>query len=60
MKINKWIYIGIALFALILFVVNMVNIDHSSATWKTYMGPASNLLLIVAMFLSFKFIKNEK
>jgi hypothetical protein len=60
MKISKWIYIGIALFALILFVANMVDIDHSTAHWKTYMGPVSNVILIVAMVLMFKFSDNEK
>ncbi|MEP2236938.1 MAG: hypothetical protein ABJI22_01180 [Maribacter sp.] len=60
MKINKWIYIGIALFALILFIVNMADIDHGTAYWKTYMGPVSNIILIVAMVLMFKFADYEK
>ena len=60
MKINKWIYIGIALFAFILFVVNLTNIDHSTAHWKAYMGPVSNIILIVAMVLMFKFSDDEK
>ncbi|APA63875.1 MULTISPECIES: hypothetical protein [Maribacter] len=60
MKINKWIYIGIALFALILFVMNMVDIDHSTAHWKAYMGPVSNIILIIAMVLMFKFADYEK
>ncbi|TDS12534.1 hypothetical protein DFQ03_2991 [Maribacter caenipelagi] len=60
MKINKWIYIGIALFAFILFIANMMNIDHSTAHWKTYMGPVSNIILIIAMVLMFKFADYEK
>ncbi|KSA13305.1 hypothetical protein I600_2741 [Maribacter dokdonensis DSW-8] len=38
----------------------MVDIDHSTAHWKAYMGPVSNIILIIAMVLMFKFADYEK
>ncbi|MFS4468604.1 hypothetical protein [Maribacter sp. 2210JD10-5] len=60
MNRKRIVFIVIALLALALFIVNMLRIEYSTANWKDYMGPTSNVLLIIAMTIMAKNTKNEK
>jgi len=44
----------------ILFILHFVYLDYSTANWKSYFGPLSNVLLILAMIISIRDLKKSE
>jgi hypothetical protein len=59
MKRKRLIYVVIIV-SFILLVTNMSNLDFSNLTTGSFLGIISNLLLIIAMFVTLNDIKRKK
>ena len=55
----RWIYL-VLIGSIILLVVNIYRLDFNNLKNQTYWGIASNIFVIIAMFLNIKNIKKHK